>query len=117
MATDETTNLRYCYDVLCRRITDKDDRSPYWRMKLKVATYFLKRYDDRFDPDAWDYGKELSDREEGYLLVSHPLLQATQHETVPFQGSIKELQEQMRKRVQRFFERRARAAGAPQAHH
>jgi len=107
MATDETTNLRYCYDVLRRRITDRDVRSPYWRMKLKVAVYFLKRYDPAFNPDAWDYDRELSASEEGYLLASHPLLRMTQHETTEFPQTIKELQDRMRKKVQRYFTSRA----------
>jgi hypothetical protein len=107
MATDETTSLRYCYDVLRRRATDKDTHSPYWRIKLKVAVYFLKRYDTGFDPNAWDYHKELSASEEGYLLASHPLLRIAQHETAQFPQTIKELQDRMRKKVEKYFRSRA----------
>ena len=107
MAIDETKNLRCCYEVLRKRIADEDDHNAFWRMKLKVATYFLKKYDSKFDPYSWDYAKELSDGEESFLLKNHPLLQGTKHDGVRFRRSTREFEDELRKKIEKYLKSKA----------
>ena len=107
---DETKNLRYCYEILRRRILDEDEHYGLWRMKLKIATYFLKRYDTEFDPDRWDYVKELSDSEECSLLEDHPLLQRGRVYGERFRRPSTEFEVELRKKIEKYLECKARYA-------
>ena len=107
---DETKNLRYCYEILRRRIFDEDEHYGLWRMKLKITTYFLKRYDTDFDPDHWDYVKELSDSEECSLLENHPLLQSGRVYGERFRKHSIEFEVELRKKIGKYFECKARYA-------
>lgn len=103
MPIDETKNLRYCFEVLRRRICDEDDQYAYWRMKLRVATYFLKRYDTEFDPDSRDYVKELSDSEEVSLLKDHPLLQKSKVYGERFRRPSRKFELELRKKIEKYL--------------
>jgi hypothetical protein len=75
MATDEIKQLRYCYSVLRARVADAHDGLAYWQMNLKIATYFLKRYDTEFVPGECPYDAALLDRDDINAFKNHPLLQ------------------------------------------
>ncbi len=110
MPIDETRNLRYCFEILRRRMLDEDEQYPYWRMKLRVATYFLKRYDTEFDPDSWNYVKELSDSEESGLLRDHPLLQKSRVFGERLRKPSREFEVELRKKIEKYLEGKARHA-------
>ena len=112
MSMDETKNLRYCFEILRRRILGGDEQSPYWRMKLRVATYFLKRYDAAFDPDSWDYVRELSDSEESDLLKDHPLLQVSRVYGEHIRKPSREFEIELRKKIEKYLESKAKHAAA-----
>ncbi len=103
MAGDEIRNLRYCYDVLRRRIASHDAGLAYWRMNLRLATFFLRRYDAEFDPTDRHDDAALSDSEAKHILRTHTLLQ--QPTTTSAGGSqlAKELELGFRRRVQRYL--------------
>jgi hypothetical protein len=109
---DETRNLRYCYEILRGRILAGDEHYGLWRMKLKIATYFLKRYDVEFDPDRRGYAKELSDSEERDLLRGHPLLQERRVYGEGFSGPSREFRAQQRKKIEKYLEHQAKHATA-----
>ena len=110
---DETKNLRFCFEVLRRRILGGDEQSPYWRMKLRVATYFLKRYDAAFDPDNWDYVRELSESEEQNLLREHPLLQVSRAYGERIRKPSRKFEIELRKKIEKYLESKAKHAAAP----
>ena len=103
---DETKNLRYCYEILRGRILDEDEHYGLWRMKLKIATYFLKRYDTEFDPDSWDDLQELSDSEKSCLLKEHPLLQRSRVCGERFRRPSSEFEVELRKKIEKYLEGR-----------
>ncbi len=109
---DETQNLRYCYEILRRRILDEDEHHGFWRMKLKIATYFLRRYDVEFDPDRLGYAKELSDSEESDLLEGHPLLQERRVYGERSGGPSREFRAEQRKKVEKYLECKVKHASA-----
>ena len=109
---DETRNLRYCYEMLRRRILAEDEHCGLWRMKLKIAAYFLKRYDVGFDPDRRGYAKELSDSEERELLQGHPLLQERRVYGEGFSGPSREFRAEQRKKIEKYLQHKARHATA-----
>lgn len=106
MPTSEIQNLHYCFEVLRRRILEEDERLPYWEMNLRVTTYFLKRYDDEFDPDNWDYVKELSDSEESCVLHDNPLLQKPKAHGERSPGPSKEGEIELRERLEKYLQGR-----------
>ena len=112
MPMDETKNLRYCFEVLRRRILGGDELSPYWRMKLRVATYFLKRYDAAFDPDSWNYVGELSESEESDLLKDHPLLQVSRMYGEHIRRPSRKFEIELRKKIEKYLESKAQHAAA-----
>ena len=75
MATDEIKQLRYCYSVLRARVADAHDGLAYWQMNLKIATYFLKRYDPEFVSGDCHYNDTLLDGDDINTFKDHPLLQ------------------------------------------
>ncbi len=109
---DETRNLRYCYEILSRRILAEDEHYGLWRMKLKIATYFLKRYDPGFDPDHSEHVKELSDSEERDLLENHPLLQRGRAYGERYRRPSREFEVELRKKIEKYLECKARHATA-----
>jgi hypothetical protein len=106
MAIDEITKLRYCYDILCRRIADEDDGLAYWQMNLKIATYFLRRYDTEFSPTNWHYDEALLKRDEENILTTHHLLQHPDHGRKSYPKLTKELELDLKRRVAVYFESR-----------
>jgi len=62
-------------------VADAHEGLAYWQMNLKIATYFLKRYDTEFDPEDCPYDKAVLDGDDMNALKDHPLLQR------PNQGS------------------------------
>jgi hypothetical protein len=81
-------------------------------MKLKIAAYFLKRYDAEFDPDRRGYAKELSEREERDLLQDHPLLQERRVYGERFSGPSREFRAQQKKKIEKYLEHQAQHATA-----
>ena len=115
---DEIKNLRYCYQTLRRRILDEEEGYAYWRMKLKVAAYFLKTYDTEFDPASWDYVKELSDSEERGLLKYHPLLQRSSAYGERFRRPSKAFEAELRRKIEKYLARKAKlAVPSSRVHH
>jgi len=112
MCMNEPKNLRYCFEVLRRRILGGDEQSPYWRMKLRVAEYFLKRYDAAFDPDSWHYVRELSDTEESELLKEHPLLQVSRAYGEYIRRPSRKFELELRKKIEKYLEIKAKHAAA-----
>ena len=106
MAIDEITKLRYCYDILCRRIADEDDGLAYWQMNLKIATYFLRRYDTEFSPMNWQYDDALLKSDQENLLRTHHLLQYPDRSRQSYPKLTKELELELKRRVAAYFESR-----------
>lgn len=108
MPADEIRNLRYCYEVLRRRALEAGDQQVYWQMKLRVALYFLQRYDAGFSPENWHYVKELSEEEESGLLHSHPLLQAAKVFGGFSCGHMSDFELELKDKIERFLTDRIR---------
>lgn len=106
MAVDEIRNLRFCYDVLRRRIADEDDGLAYWQMNLRLAAYFLRRHDPGFDPEHWHYGEALPNDEQQHLARTHPLLQRQATYRTSYPKLTKELQRDLQRRVTRYLQSR-----------
>jgi hypothetical protein len=103
MAADEIRNLRYCHAVLRRRIANQDDGLPYWRMNLRLATFFLKVYDAEFDRANWHYDDVLSDTEQKHILRTHTLLQRPTTDRPGYPKLTKELERNLRRRIARYL--------------
>ena len=108
MCIEETTILRYCYQILQKRIVDNEEGLAYWRMNLKIATYFLKRYDPGFDPDCCLNDHILSDIQKNLIAATHPLLQRPAADRGRYPSLTKELELQLKKRVAKYFNSRAK---------
>lgn len=106
MAADEIRNLRYCYHVLRRRIANQDADLAYWRMNLRLAAFFLRRYDPDFDPADLHHDPAVPDSEERYILRTHPLLQHPPAPSAANSQLTKELELEFKRRVQRYLESR-----------
>jgi hypothetical protein len=103
MAADEIRNLRYCYAVLRRRIAAQDDGLPYWRMNLRLAAFFLRRYDAEFNPTNWQYDDALSDTERKHILRTHTLLQRPTTDKPDYPKLTRELELNLRRRIARYL--------------
>ena len=105
---DEITKLRYCYEILLGRIADKDEGLAYWQMNLKIATYFLKRYDPEFASDAYryHYNKDLLQSDEDNILRTHHLLQHPDRSRKSYTKLTNELELELKRRVTLYFESR-----------
>jgi hypothetical protein len=106
MVADEIRNLRYCYEVLCRRIADEDDGLAYWQMNLRLATFFLRRYDPEFDPEHWHHDDVLTNDQQQHLARAHPLLQRRATHRTSYPKLTKELQRNLERRVARYLQSR-----------
>ena len=100
----EIRRLRYCYNVLRKRIDDEDEGLAYWQMNLKIATYFLQRYDDEFDPESCYDDEELLDAEEDSTLRTHALLQRPSSHRRSYPSLTKDLEQQLKEKVAKYFE-------------
>ncbi len=107
MVTDEIRKLRYCYNILHRRIADKDDGLAYWQMNLKIATYFLKRYDPEFAPEDYHYDEALLQSDEENTLTTHHLLQHPERSRRSCPKLARELELELKRKVALYFESRA----------
>lgn len=103
---DEITRLRYCYDVLRRRIADQDDGLAYWQMNLRLAAFFLRRYDAAFDPTNWHYDDVLSDSEQKDILRTHTLLQRHTTWRTDYPKLTNELALELKRRIARYVHSR-----------
>jgi len=99
----EIRKLRYCYDVLRRRIDDGADGLAYWQMNLKIVTYFLRRYDPEFDPKGWFSDNALVDAEDDNGLT-HALLELPSAHKKSYPRLTEELEQQLKERVAKYFE-------------
>ena len=72
-------------------------------MKLRVATYFLKRYDAGFDPESRDLPEGLSDSEKRSLLKDHPLLQVTGAYGERFRRPSGRFKVKLRKKIEKYL--------------
>jgi hypothetical protein len=106
MVVNEIRNLRYCYHVLRKRIAAGDDDSVYWQMNLRLATFFLRRYDPGFDPENWHHDDVLSNDERQYLVRTHPLLQRQATHRTGYPKLTEELQRDLKRRAARYFQSR-----------
>ena len=104
MATDEIENLRYCYEVLRRRIADEDDGFAYWQMNLKIATYFLRRYDTEFVPGDSRHDEVLPECDETDTRREHPLLHRPNTDRRGYPKLTEDLKLALKKRVARYFD-------------
>ena len=84
----------------------KDEGLPYWQMNLKIATYFLKRYDTEFDPTNRHYDETLAERDKNSILTTHALLHRPTADRRPYPSLTKELELQLKRRVARYFDSR-----------
>ena len=105
MCTEEIRKLRYCHNVLHNRIKDKDDGLTYWHMNMKIATYFLRRYDADFDPKNLQNDETLLDAEKSSILATHDLLQRPTSDRRSYPSLTKELKLQLKKRVTNYFDK------------
>ena len=103
MVTDEIRNLRYCYEVLRRRIADEDDGLAYWQMNLKIATYFLRRYDAEFVPGDSRHDEALVECDETDTRREHPLLHRPSIDKRGYPQLTEDLKLDLKKRVARYF--------------
>jgi len=103
---DEITKLRYCYEILLGRIADKDEGLAYWQMNLKIATYFLKRYDPEFVSDDYHYNTDLLQSDEDNILRTHHLLQHPDRSRKSYPKLTNELELELKRRVTLYFESR-----------
>jgi hypothetical protein len=106
MAAEEIRNLRYCCHVLRKRIAAGDDDSVYWQMNLRLATFFLRRYDPEFDPRNRHCDDMLSHGEQQHLTRTHPLLQRRPTHRTSYPKLTDELQRDLQRRVAHYFESR-----------
>ena len=104
MATDEIENLRYCYEVLRRRIADEDDGLAYWQMNLKIATYFLRRYDSEFVPADSRHDASLLECDETNTRGEHSLLQRPSTDNRSYPKLTENLKRDLKKRVAKYLE-------------
>ena len=104
MATTEIKKLRYCYEVLRRRIADEDDGLAYWQMNLKIATYFLRRYDTEFVPADSRRDEVLPECDETDTRGEHPLLQRPSAENRSYPKLTDNLKRDLEKRVAKDLE-------------
>ena len=100
----EIKKLRYCYNVLQRRIQDQDEGLAYWQMNLKIATYFLKRYDPEFDPENFGNDEASLEDEVDSVLAAHPLLQRPAAGKRSYPRLTDELELQLKERVAKYFD-------------
>ena len=107
MPTIEIIRLRYCYDILRRRIADQRDGLAYWKMNLKIATYFLRRYDTEFSPTNWYYDEALLKSDQENILRTHHLLQYPDPCGKSYPKRTRELELELKRRVAAYFESRA----------
>ena len=104
MVTDEIIKLRFCYDILRRRIADLDDGLAYWQMNLKIATYFLRRYDPEFSPTNRHYDDVLLESDKQNILRTHHLLQHPERGRKSYPKLTRELELELKRRVSAYFE-------------
>lgn len=107
MAGDEVRNLRYCYEVLRRRIAAGDDDLVYWQMNLRLVTFFLRRYDPTFDPTRWHYDDILTDSERRHLQTTHTLLQRPTPHRPAHSKLTTQLEMDLQRRIARHLAARA----------
>lgn len=104
MATDEIKKLRYCYEVLRRRIADEDDGLAYWQMNLKIATYFLRRYDHEFIPGDSRRDEAVTECDATNTRGEHPLIQQPNSENRSYPKLTEDLKLDLKKRVAKYFD-------------
>ncbi len=104
MATDEIKNLRYCYEVLRRRIAEEDEGFAYWQMNLKIATYFLRRYDTEFVPGDSRQDGALLECDETDIRREHPLLHRPSIGRRGYPQLTEDLKLDLKKRVAKYFD-------------
>ena len=107
MADDEVANLRYCYEVLRRRVAARGEDLAYWQMKLRLVTFFLRRYDPTFDPAHWRYDDPLSEGEKSHIETTHALLQRLAPHRPAHSRFTTQLEEDLKRRVARYLAARA----------
>ncbi len=100
----EIRKLRYCYNVLQRRIQDRDEGLAYWQMNFKIATYFLKRYDAQFDTENFGNDEAFLEDLADSILKTHPLLQRPTAGKKSYPRLTEELETQLKQRVARYFD-------------
>ena len=108
MATDEIKQLRYCYSVLRARVADADDGLAYWQMNLKIATYFLKRYDTEFGPGDCHCDEAVLDGDDRHALEDHPLLQRPNPGTRSYPKLTEAHKLDLKRRITVYFDSRKR---------
>ena len=106
MPEDEITRLRTCYDILRKRIAQDDEGLAYWQMNLKIATYFLKRYDPYFSPTSRQCDSALSQDVEETVLRTHHLLQYPDRGRRSYPRLTEALELELKRRVAKYFESR-----------
>ena len=104
MATDEIKKLRYCYGVLRRRIADEDEGLAYWQMNLKIATYFLRRYDTEFVPGDSPRDGAPPECDESDARREHPLLRRPSSDRRGYPKLTEALKLDLKNRVARYFD-------------
>ena len=70
--------LQFCGQTLRERISDDDDHTPFWRVKLRIANFLLRRYGNLeaiTENSSGDERPGLTEQEKQDLLSNHPLLQ------------------------------------------
>lgn len=107
MADDEVTNLRYCYELLRRRVEVQGEDWAYWQMNLRLVTFFLRRYDPTFDPTHWRYDDPLSEDEKSHIETTHALLQRPTPHRPAHSGLTRQLEEDLKRRVACYLAARA----------
>ncbi len=107
MADDEVRNLRYCYEVLRRRVAAGEDDLAYWQMNLRLATFFLRRYDPTFDPAHWHYDDPLPDGNKRHLQTTHTLLQRPTPHRPAHSKLTTQLERDLQRRIARYLASRA----------
>ncbi len=108
MATNEITKLRYCYEVLRRRIESQDEDLSYWQMNLKIVAYFLKRYDPGFPSEGYPSDEHFLKIDEEDILRTHHLLQHPNHNRQSFPNLTPELELEFKQRIALYFKSRTK---------